>query len=202
MRGPRRLYVAPDGNDTNPGTLEKPFATLQRAQQAARKVAGREAVAVMVRAGTYYLPETMVLTAADSGTKDAPVVYQAYQNEQPVISGGIQMQNLKWEPYKDGIMQAKMPAGFTTDQLFVNGERQPLARYPNFDPKERHFNGWAADAFSPERAARWQDPAGGFIHALHAADWGGMHYLITGKGAGQQGHLRRRLAKQPPDGHA
>jgi hypothetical protein len=175
-------YVAPGGNDANPGTLKKPFATLQRAQQAARKEAGRQAVTIFLREGTYYLPETLVFTSQDSGAKAAPVVYQAYQKEQPVISGGIRLQNLKWEPYKDGIMQAGMPAGFATDQLFVNGERQPLARYPNFDPKERHFNGWAKDAISPERAARWQDPAGGFIHALHAAEWGGMHYVITGKG--------------------
>ena len=89
-----QLYVAPNGNDANPGSLEKPFASLQRAQQAARKVAGREAVAVMVRAGTYFLPETLVLNAADSGSKAAPVVYQAYQKEQPVISGGIPMRNL------------------------------------------------------------------------------------------------------------
>ena len=178
-----QLYVAPNGNDANPGTLEKPFGTLQRAQQAARKVAGREAVAVMVRAGTYDLPETLVITAADSGSKAAPVVYQAYQKEQPVISGGIQMHNLKWAPFKDGIMRAKLPAGFTTDQLFVNGESQPLARYPNMDPKAHFFHGTAADAFSPERAARWKNPAGGFIHALHVAEWGGMHYLITGKGA-------------------
>ena len=175
-------YVAPGGNDADPGSLAKPFATLQRAQQAARKAAGREAVTILIREGTYYLPETLVFTAGDSGTKAVPVVYQAYQNEHPVISGGVRLKNLKWEPYKDGIMQANVPAGFTTDQLFVNGERQPLARYPNFDPKERHFNGWAKDAISPERAARWQDPAGGFIHALHAAEWGGMHYVITGKG--------------------
>ena len=180
---PAALFVAPSGNDTNPGTLEKPFATLQRAQQAARKAAGHDAVTVNVRTGTYYLPDTLVLTAEDSGSQTAPVVYQAYQNEQPIISGGILMHNLKWEPYKDGIMQAKVPAGFTTDQLFVNGERQPMARYPNFDPKVLHFNGTAADAISPQRAARWKDPAGGFIHALHAAEWGGMHYLITGKGA-------------------
>jgi len=175
--------VAPNGNDKNPGTLDKPFATLERAQQAARKVAGREAVTVMLRGGTYYLAEPLGFSAADSGTKAAPVVYQAYQKEQPVISGGVRLEGLKWQPYKDGIMQAKVPAGFATDQIFVNGERQPMARYPNFDPKERHFNGWAKDAFSPERAARWKDPAGGFIHALHAAEWGGMHYVITGKGA-------------------
>jgi len=175
-------YVAPNGSDSNPGTLQKPFATLQRAQQAARGEAVREAVTVFIREGTYYLPETFVLTSQDSGTKAAPVEYQAYQKEHPVVSGGIRLQNLRWETYTNGIVQARVPAGFATDQLFVNGERQPLARYPNFDPNERHFNGWAKDAFSPERAARWKDPAGGFIHALHAAEWGGMHYVITGKG--------------------
>jgi len=180
---PAQMFVATTGNDTNPGTLEKPFATLQRAQQAARKAAGREAVTVFVREGIYYLSETLIFTAEDSGMKAAPVVYQTYQKEQAVVSGGVRLKDLKWEPYKDGIMQAKVPAGFATDQLFVNGERQPMARYPNFDPKERHFNGWAKDAFSPQRAARWKDPAGGFIHALHSAEWGGMHYIITGKDA-------------------
>jgi hypothetical protein len=45
----------------------------------------------------------------------------------------------------------------------------------------RTYQGYAADAFSPERAARWADPAGGYIHAMHAARWGGYHYRITGK---------------------
>jgi hypothetical protein len=176
-------YVATNGNDANPGTLARPFAALSKAQQAARNAVGREAVTIFIREGTYYLPETLMFTAEDSGTKAAPVVYQAYGKEQAVISGGVRLEGLKWQIYKDGIMQAKVPAGFATDQLFVNGERQPLARYPNFDPRERHFNGWAKDAFSPQRAARWQNPAGGFIHALHAAEWGGMHYVITGKDA-------------------
>ena len=164
-------YVAANGNDDNPGTLARPYATLPRAQQAARKEAGREAVTIFIREGTYYLLETLIFAAEDSGTKAAPVVYQAYEKEQAVISGGARLKDLKWENYKDGILQAKVPAGFATDQLFVNGERQPLARYPNFDPKERHFNGWAKDAFSPQRAARWPNPAGGFIHARQDAEW-------------------------------
>jgi len=175
-------FVAPSGSDADPGTLERPFATIQRAQQAARQARGREPVAVFLREGTYYLPETLVFTAEDSGTQAAPVAYQTYRKEQAVISGGVRLQNLKWEPYRDGIMKAAVPAGFTSDQLFVNGQRQPMARYPNFDPNVRHFNGYAADAISPERAARWQDPRGGFIHAMHASEWGGMHYVITGKG--------------------
>ena len=111
------VFVAPNGNDANPGTLAKPFASLQRAQQQARKAAGREAVTVMIREGTYYLPEPLVITSQDAGGKAAPVVYQAYQNERPVLSGGVLMRNLKWAPYKDGIVQAMLPEGFTTDQL-------------------------------------------------------------------------------------
>jgi hypothetical protein len=30
------FYIAPGGNDTNPGTEEKPFATLNRARNAVR----------------------------------------------------------------------------------------------------------------------------------------------------------------------
>ena len=67
-------FVAPAGNDANPGTLEKPFASLARAQQAVRQKPG----SVWLRGGTYYLPEKLVFTAQDSGTKAAPVVYQAY----------------------------------------------------------------------------------------------------------------------------
>jgi len=177
------LYVAPTGSDQNPGTLSQAFATLKQAQLEARKSAGREAVNIFLREGTYYLPEALVLTASDSGAKEKPVVYQAFAKERAVISGGVRLTDLQWTPYKDGIMQTKMPAGFTTDQLFVNGESQSMARYPNFDPNERHFNGWAKDAFSPQRAARWKDPAGGFIHVLHEGQWGGMHYLMTGKDA-------------------
>jgi len=177
------FVVAPSGNDANPGTLAQTFATLPRAQQAARKSATKEPVTIFLREGTYALAETMILTAEDSGTQAAPVSYQAYQKEVAIISGGVRLTDLKWVPYQNGIMQAKVPAGFTTDQLFVNGELQPMARYPNFDPNERHFNGFAADAFSPERAAKWSDPTGGFIHALHNAAWGGMHYTITGKSA-------------------
>ena len=43
-------YIAPAGNDADPGTLRKPFASLQRAQQAVRQKAGN----VFLRGGTYY----------------------------------------------------------------------------------------------------------------------------------------------------
>lgn len=176
------FYVAPNGSDKNPGTRAQPLATLGGAQQVVRSVAGKEPVTVYLRSGTYYLPETLVFTSRDSGTKDAPVVYAAFGNEKPVISGGAKL-DLTWTEYKNGIMKASVPATLTTDQLFVNGRRQHMARYPNYDPNARYFNGFAADCFGKERAARWADPAGGFIHAMHRSHWGDFHYVITGKDA-------------------
>ena len=77
-------YVSPAGDDTNAVTREKPFATLQRAQQAARQKTG----SVFLRGGTYYLPATLGFTAQDSGTRDAPEIFQNYTGEQPVICCG------------------------------------------------------------------------------------------------------------------
>jgi hypothetical protein len=86
-------FVAPTGGDGNPGTLEKPFATIHRAQQAVRQKPGT----VWLRGGTYYLPEKLVFSAEDSGSQAAPVIYQAYENEQPVISGGVRLEKLDWQ---------------------------------------------------------------------------------------------------------
>ena len=185
MSSAQPYFVSPSGDDANPGTLKKPFATLQRAQQAVRQKHGD----VFLRGGTYYLPATLVFTAQDSGTKDAPVVFQNYQNEKPVISGGVRLENLDWQPYTNGIFQAKVPADLQTEEIFVNGERQILARYPNFDPKAQYFDGFAADAISTERAARWADPAGGYFHAMHPALWGDFTWRITGKDTNGQVRL-------------
>jgi len=173
------LYVSSSGDDGNPGTKARPLATIARAHDAARQIRG-EPITVYLRGGVYYLSEPVVFTPQDSGAKDAPVVYAAFANETPVISGGLKLE-VKWTAYRDGIMQAKMPAGFTTDQLFCNGQRQHMARYPNFDPQAQYFGGYSADCISPQRAARWKDPRGGYFHAMHRSHWGDMHYLITGK---------------------
>ena len=172
-------YVSPTGTDANPGTLEKPFASLHRAQSAGRQKPGN----VFLRGGIYYLLETLVFSAPDSGSKEKPLVLQAYQNETPVLSGGIKLTQLNWQPFTNGIFAAKVPADLRTEEIFINGERQILARYPNFDPKAQYFDGFAADAISTNRAARWADPTGGYFHAMHPSLWGDFTWRITGKDA-------------------
>ena len=177
------LYVSPTGNDVNIGTRDKPLASLAAARDAVRNLAGKETVTVHVGDGAYYLPETLVFTPRDSGSKGHPVVYSAETEGGAVLSGGAQLE-LSWEPHKDGIFKAPTSAGLQIDQLFIDGRNQRMARYPNYDAskKAQPYQGFSADAFTNERAAKWADPTGGYIHAMHRAGWGGYHYLITGKG--------------------
>ncbi|MEI6673738.1 MAG: PDZ domain-containing protein [Verrucomicrobiota bacterium] len=165
------LHVSPAGNDANPGTAQQPLASFAAAQKAARQ----HKVPVVFHAGTYYLPETLVFTAEDSGTS-----YAAAPGEKAIISGGMKLIP-KWQPHRDGIMKAEVPAGLNIEQLFINGNKQWMARYPNYDANVHPYFGFAADAFSPQRAARWADPTNGYMHAMHVAHWGGYSYRITGK---------------------
>ena len=155
------LFVAPFGNDSNPGSKQAPLATLDGARKviAARKLAGKQSVNVHVADGVYYLPETLVLTAADSGTADCPIVYRSQTEGGAVLSGGSELK-LTWASFRDGIFKAQTPAGLTIDQLFINGKNQRMARYPNYNAamKAKPYQGFASDAFSKERSENWADP--------------------------------------------
>jgi len=143
------LHVATNGDDANPGTEAKPFATLARARDEIRGLRQggplREAVTVRVRGGTYCLGQTLKLGPEDSGTPDFPVVYAARAGERPIVIGGRQIAG--FAPYKGKILQANAAAqgfqGVYFRQLFCNGRRQHLARYPNFDPGNPYGGGWA-----------------------------------------------------------
>ncbi|WP_036746053.1 PDZ domain-containing protein [Paenibacillus sp. UNC451MF] len=181
------IYVAAElGNDHATGAKEAPYATLARAQRAARSASlGGAAVKVYVQKGTYYLADPLVFTSEDSGTAEAPVVYEAIGSE-VILSGGIRLE-LDWEVHEGSILKARVPQGMATDQLFVNGERWDMARYPNATPDVRIFNGFAADCISPERVSRWANPEGGYLHVMHKHLWGDHHYRMAGKD--EQGQL-------------
>jgi len=81
-------YVSKSGNNTNPGTLSQPWATIQKA--ASILVAGDT---VYVRGGIYYEQ----VTPANSGTDDSKITYAAYLGEVPIIDGtGVSPKNTTW----------------------------------------------------------------------------------------------------------
>jgi len=134
-------------------------------------------VEVKLTTGTYYVTKPIVLGPEFSGTKEKPFIISAEKIGSVILSGAKALE-VNWQPH-DNIMKAKLSIE-KMDQIYINGVKQISARYPNFDPKVQVFNGYSADAISPERIAKWKNPVGGYIHALHEGRWGGMHYLIEG----------------------
>jgi hypothetical protein len=89
-------YVAPDGDDANPGTLDQPFGTLGRARQAVREHKASEGLpegglVVALRGGTYPVEATFTLGAEDAGDATAPVYWVGYPGEDARLSGGARI---------------------------------------------------------------------------------------------------------------
>lgn len=177
------IYVSINGNDRTAGTFDQPVKTLHRAQQllhAARSEHPSAAITVFLRGGTYYLDSSLVFTWKDNTKGDAPVIFQSYRHERVTISGGRRL-DLKWEPWKNGIYCARLPLTMAFDQLFVNGNKEVRARYPNYDSGAAIFNGVSGEALDPARIRSWHHPAGGFIHGLQKYHWGSLSYHILDK---------------------
>lgn len=172
----KSCFVATTGSDENTGRLDSPFKTIEKALAFSNQYAGKT-VTIQLRGGTYYLDKTIVLEQADK--RPSALLVTAYKNEKVIISAGRRL-SLQWKPFRDGIFQASLPGDAAFERLYVNGRLQVLARYPNYDSTARVFHGTAADAIAPERVRRWKNPVGGYVHALHAGEWGGFHYRITG----------------------
>ncbi len=172
------FYVSSKGNEANAGTKTRPFASIKKALLEARKTPGR--VTIYLFGGTYYLEQPIVFTSEDSRKENETLTLTNFENQKVTVSGGALL-NLKWEPYRNGIWRARVEQDLIFDELFVNGQLQRMARYPNYDSSARFLGGTAVDAVSTERSSGWKAPEGGYVHALHRSEWGDFHYIITGK---------------------
>ncbi len=101
-------------------------------------------ILVLLREGNYKLESPLSFSAMDGGErvetnlptgafeyhklKDYYVTYAAYPGEYPVITGGKEIAN--WKKEEHGIWSSNVNVE-KIDELFINGERQTLARYPN-----------------------------------------------------------------------
>ena len=139
------LYLTPQGSDHWSGRLPKanvtrsdgPLASLEGARDAVRRLRAPgkplEPVHVVIADGVYALPRTLMLTPDDSGSPEAPIVYEAAPNAHPVFSGGRRITG--FQHGADGIWTAHVPdvqaGSWYFEQLWVNGRRATRARTPN-----------------------------------------------------------------------
>lgn len=136
---------------------------------------------IQLATGTYELAAPIVIDEALSGTADHPFVLDAAPGARAVLTGASGLPALRWESWQNGVWRARY-AGPAFQRLWLGTQALVRARYPNLDPTHPGFGG-APDATAPERVARWHDPEGAVLHALHGNRWGGVQVPILGKQA-------------------
>ena len=116
------IAVSPTGNDLAAGTREKPFQSLQRAQQAVRKVNSDHDVNVELADGMYRLTAPLLFTVLDGGRNGHHVLWTAAQGAKPVISGANAVTGWKLFDKEKQIYVADVPVGANSRDLWVDGK--------------------------------------------------------------------------------
>ena len=192
---PLQLFVSTAGDDAASGGLASPFRTVRRAQAAVRAAAAAGSaaggIAVNLRGGTYSQHDGSVLlalTAADSGTAAAPIVWRAYGGEDVVLSAGLTVPPAAFRPRPghSGQLQANLTAlglvdlgqiGRWAGPAATHGDGNLTGPFPAPLQGRRAWNGvgmaelfWAG---SPATLARWPNtgPDGGFVWSRTAAGY-------------------------------
>ncbi len=148
-----RLFVAPDGDDANAGTERRPFRTLERARDAVRELrkAGplpNGGVAVMLNSGVYPREtDSFVLTAEDSGTATAPVIYQAGSGQTPILRGGRALSG--FAPLTDPVGKQRIPAAAQQHVRQVDLRAAGITDLGSLRPRGQSIGG----TYDPDAAA-------------------------------------------------
>jgi hypothetical protein len=106
------IHVAPDGNDARTGGPQDPFATLQRARDAVRKLKSAgpigEPISVLLHGGTYDISRSLELGPQDSGRADFPIIWQAAPHEEVHLTGGPALSASAFNPVTDEKVLARI----------------------------------------------------------------------------------------------
>ncbi|MBP8131663.1 MAG: right-handed parallel beta-helix repeat-containing protein [Candidatus Hydrogenedentes bacterium] len=173
-----------------------------------------EPIAVHIHAGEYEMPDGLDLEAQDSGDTNAPVTYAAATSESPVLLGGRRLPWDAFHTVSDAAIldrlppeshggvrcaelkplgmadYGEMPDAYRTPpavpELFFNGARMTLARWPNGDEWAivgdvvdsgpapwRNFQspGTGTFVFENDRPLRWRNAPAVWLYGYWCFDW-------------------------------
>lgn len=168
------FFVAPSGNDSNPGNMDQPFLTIQHC---ATSVPSGSTCAI--RAGTY----------RETVTPNSGVTISAFNREAVVVDGSDPVGG--WSLYQGSIYRTSANLkSDDTNQIFVGSDMMTEARWPNGDDLF-HVN-WATAKTGTDRShivdsdlpsANW---AGAKIHLWSGEDpFGNETGTVTASATGQ-----------------
>lgn len=176
------FYVSVDGDDTNDGSLENPFASLEAARDAVQLLKEAKGlpdggVAVNVMGGTYRrLGDSFTLTEKDSGTETSPIVYRSYNDEDVNIYGNLVLPGERFEHVTDTAILNRLPVD-AGKQIVVYDIKENEG-ITDFGEIVKNGFGWPAQApgisvsvdGKDQRLSRY--PNDGFIKTTKALDKG------------------------------
>jgi len=168
------IYVANNGNDSNPGTLNLPYKTIQ---VAINKLKAGETCEI--RGGVYY--ETLKLNS--SGEVAKPITIKNYNNEKVEIHNTVLLNN--WSTDVNNIFKTNISDNDTVLQLFINGKPYMQASFPSINEGEMSTNSWGnATAFSNKTItisglSQFKNLTGAKVFGLHGDKIVGLNGIVT-----------------------
>lgn len=185
------FFVAPHGSDANPGTRDKPLASLAGARDAIRALPDKapgQNITVWFADGTYKLDQTVVFGLQDSAPQGATITYSAIPGQCPVFSAGVKIDG--WRKLADyppdlpaeargKVFVADLPKGLDRFYTLFDGTtRLPRARCKGFTPpkgpdEKRDPNADPYELAFPEGAIKnWPNLSDVEISVVPWAPWG------------------------------
>lgn len=171
-QGGLELFVAPTGNDANPGTADAPLASLEGARDRIRQIKKsgglpRGGVTVWVRGGMYPVRQTLELTEEDSGGAESPIVFRASENETPIFTGGVVLGG--FQPVRNPEILKRLPEEARNKVVQVDLRANGIEDFGNLGPRGFGLAGYPAHPWvdvyfndQPGTLARW--PNDGFVN--------------------------------------
>jgi hypothetical protein len=169
----KKLYISTDGSDANDGTIDAPFATLEKARETIRNLKKSKklpegGVTVYIRGGRYHITETFGLEECDSGLPCSRIRYSAYPGESVKLNAGVDLDPVSFTRVTDKGVLERIPEKVRNKVLQIDLKVLGLTDYTairkiDWTTKEGfqkslkpelYFNG------SPMTLARW--PNNGF----------------------------------------
>jgi len=122
------FYVSPHGKDVNPGSQQRPLATLAGARDAVRVFRHGhpdEDVTVWIGDGTYRLTETLVFFLEDSGARGRTITYAAAPGARPVLSGAMPVHGWTCTPRTAAFGTTSLPTWAVWESCWPATGREP-----------------------------------------------------------------------------
>ncbi|MEU6423648.1 right-handed parallel beta-helix repeat-containing protein [Streptomyces spiralis] len=173
---PKIYHVAPQGHghactQTAPCSLT---AARDKVRESRAEESDRD-LRVQLASGTYRLDAPLTLGAADSGSPGHTVTWTAEPGARPVLSGGSTIDG--WQPAADSRWTARIPAGVTPRQLFVDGVRAVRARGHSCTASLCHTTKTGMSGAVGSGMASWADPTA--AEAVIRVRWRNYHCRIA-----------------------